>query len=205
MTETPDSMTASKEGSAQGAGATRILVVEDEKHLAAGLKLNLELEGYSVDIAGDAKEAAALLLRSDSYGAIILDVMLPDLDGFELCESRGQLSDGDDWTPNLVPVLPVGHGRLCESLRPLDLVADFADRVLVPAAVKGTADVRDHLAQNDLAYRLELHAHHVDLALDARNLRVVDHERAAFDVPQVAADQVLTNVLIRHGLPSQST
>ncbi|MEM9069912.1 MAG: response regulator transcription factor [Myxococcota bacterium] len=63
----------------------RLLVVEDEEHLAAGLKLNLELEGYDVDVAVSAKEAGERLLGADAYDAIVLDVMLPDFDGFELC------------------------------------------------------------------------------------------------------------------------
>ena len=60
----------------------KLLVVEDEEHLAAGLKLNLELEGYEVDIAGTAREAGERLLKPDGYDAIVLDVMLPDIDGF---------------------------------------------------------------------------------------------------------------------------
>ena len=63
----------------------RLLVVEDERNLAAGLKLNFELEDYEVDIAGTATEATRLLAQPEGYHAIILDVMLPDFDGFELC------------------------------------------------------------------------------------------------------------------------
>jgi len=63
----------------------RLLVVEDERHLATGLKLNFEFEGFEVDIAGTAREAAAMLARPEPYAAIILDVTLPDTDGFTLC------------------------------------------------------------------------------------------------------------------------
>lgn len=66
--------------------AARLLVVEDEQHLAAGIKLNLELEGYAVDIATTGRDAAGLMVQTDRYDAIILDVMLPDMDGFTLCE-----------------------------------------------------------------------------------------------------------------------
>jgi DNA-binding response OmpR family regulator len=65
--------------------APRLLVVEDEQHLAAGLKMNFEMEGYAVDVARSAREAAHALLRPEGYAALVLDVMLPDLDGFELC------------------------------------------------------------------------------------------------------------------------
>ena len=77
---------------------TKILVVEDEAHLAAGLKLNLELEGFRIDVASCAKEAAEFLLKEPDYQVLILDVMLPDMDGFELC--RKVRSSG-----NFVPVI----------------------------------------------------------------------------------------------------
>ena len=56
---------------------TKVLIVEDEAHIAAGLKLNLELEGYSVDVAKTGREAGEFLLNAQRYGVIILDVMLP--------------------------------------------------------------------------------------------------------------------------------
>jgi DNA-binding response OmpR family regulator len=76
----------------------RLLLVEDEQHLAAGLKLNFELEGYEVDLASTARRAAELLLGA-RYDAIVLDVMLPDTDGFELCK---KLRDGGNFTPVLM-------------------------------------------------------------------------------------------------------
>ncbi|MCA9534318.1 MAG: response regulator transcription factor, partial [Myxococcales bacterium] len=74
----------------------RLLVVEDEAHLAAGLKLNLELDGYQVDVAGNAKQAAEKLIRVDRYDAIVLDVMLPDVNGFDLCQ---KLRDAGNFVP----------------------------------------------------------------------------------------------------------
>ena len=50
-----------------------------------GLKLNLELEGYTVDVAKTGREAGEFLLHAQRYGVIILDVMLPDTDGFTIC------------------------------------------------------------------------------------------------------------------------
>lgn len=62
-----------------------VLIVEDEKHLADGLRFNLEAEGYEVDVAGSAEEAYPLLTdRQPPYDVIVLDVMLPGMDGFSL-------------------------------------------------------------------------------------------------------------------------
>ena len=75
---------------------TRILVVEDESHLAAGLKLNLELESFAVDVAQTGRQAAQFLARPNGYAAIVLDVMLPDVDGFDLCR---RMRDSGNYTP----------------------------------------------------------------------------------------------------------
>ena len=61
-----------------------ILVVDDEKLLVKGIKFNLENEGYQVDAAYDGLEAVDLA-RSGNYDLIILDVMMPELDGLEAC------------------------------------------------------------------------------------------------------------------------
>jgi len=61
-----------------------ILVVDDEKLLVKGIKFNLENEGYTVDAAYDGLEAVELA-RGGIYDLIILDVMMPELDGLEAC------------------------------------------------------------------------------------------------------------------------
>lgn len=62
---------------------SRILIVEDEAHLADGLRFNLEAEGHEVDIDGDGQQALDRLLTNRSrYDAVVLDVMLPGKDGF---------------------------------------------------------------------------------------------------------------------------
>jgi two-component system alkaline phosphatase synthesis response regulator PhoP len=66
------------------APAARILVVDDEAHLAAGIRENLEAEGYRTEIAHDG--AAGLeLLRAEPFDLVVLDVMMPNMDGLELC------------------------------------------------------------------------------------------------------------------------
>jgi len=62
-----------------------VLIVEDEKHLADGLRFNLEAEGYDVDTVGDGEAALALLLdQRPKFDAVVLDVMLPGKNGFEV-------------------------------------------------------------------------------------------------------------------------
>ncbi len=75
---------------------SRILIVEDEAHIAAGLRFNLEAEGYSVDVTDNGEDALQRLLtgRRD-FDALVLDVMLPGKDGFsvarELRESKNYI------------------------------------------------------------------------------------------------------------------
>lgn len=63
---------------------TRILVVEDEPAIAFGLETDLRAEGYDVEVAGDG-ETASRRGRDTSFGLLLLDVMLPRKDGFEVC------------------------------------------------------------------------------------------------------------------------
>jgi DNA-binding response OmpR family regulator len=64
--------------------AARILIVEDEQHLADGLKFNLDAEGFSTDVVDTGEAALERLIgsRRDSYDLVVLDVMLPGKDGF---------------------------------------------------------------------------------------------------------------------------
>jgi DNA-binding response OmpR family regulator len=62
---------------------SRVLIVEDEAHLANGLRFNLEAEGHAVRVSGDGEGALELLLkRKEPFDAVVLDVMLPGKDGF---------------------------------------------------------------------------------------------------------------------------
>ena len=64
---------------------SRILVVEDEAHIAAGLRFNLEAEGYAVDITDNGEDALRRLLTDhQDFDALVLDVMLPGKDGFSV-------------------------------------------------------------------------------------------------------------------------
>jgi two-component system alkaline phosphatase synthesis response regulator PhoP len=64
---------------------SRVLVVEDEAHLAQGLRFNLEAEGYSAEVVSDGEAATDRLLRKkENFDAIVLDIMLPGKDGFSV-------------------------------------------------------------------------------------------------------------------------
>ncbi|MBN2022104.1 MAG: response regulator transcription factor [Pirellulales bacterium] len=64
-----------------------ILVVEDEAHLAAGIKYNLEAEGYRVTAVGDGPEALRCIEKNPGIDMVILDLMLPGMSGYAVCES----------------------------------------------------------------------------------------------------------------------
>ena len=93
---------------------SRILIVEDEAHIAQGLQFNLEAEGHSVSCV-DSGEAACdrLLARGERYQAVVLDIMLPGMDGFEVA-SRLRTAK------NFVPVL-----MLTARSRPEDVLKGF--------------------------------------------------------------------------------
>ena len=70
---------------------TNILVVDDEKNIVKGIKFSLEQDGMTVDTAYDGEEALALA-RKNSYDLIILDVMLPKIEGTEVCQMIREFS-----------------------------------------------------------------------------------------------------------------
>ena len=78
----------------------KILIVEDEKHLAEGLRFNLEAENFAVELAADGAEALRLLIEENrQFDAIVLDVMLPEVDGFTVAQT---LRKKENFTPVLM-------------------------------------------------------------------------------------------------------
>ena len=85
-----------------------ILVVEDEEHLATGIRFNLEAEGYRVSTARDGAAALAVFQKQeDPVDLVILDIMLPGMSGYAVCETI-RSSGGD------VPILMLSARTLAE-------------------------------------------------------------------------------------------
>jgi DNA-binding response OmpR family regulator len=94
---------------------SRVLVVEDEAHIAQGLRFNLEAEGYLAEIAGDGESATNRLLeKKEDFDAVVLDIMLPGKDGFSVVSELRAAR-------NYVPVL-----MLTARSRPEDVLKGFA-------------------------------------------------------------------------------
>lgn len=94
---------------------SRVLVVEDEAHLAQGLRFNLEAEGYVAEVVGDGESATDRLLKEkEKFDVVVLDIMLPGKDGFSVVSELRAAR-------NYVPVL-----MLTARGRPEDVLRGFA-------------------------------------------------------------------------------
>jgi DNA-binding response OmpR family regulator len=78
---------------------SRILIVEDEQHLADGLRFNLEAEGYQVQVVDTGEAALETLAKDPAFDVVVLDVMLPGKDGFTV---MSELRQGGQFIPTLM-------------------------------------------------------------------------------------------------------
>src|SRR5579872_6002844 len=92
----------------------RVLIVEDEQHLADGLRFNLEAEGYEVEVTGTGEAALELLAAKTPVDVIVLDVMLPGKDGFTV---MSEMREAGQFIPTLI-LTARGH--------PADVLQGFA-------------------------------------------------------------------------------
>jgi len=118
----------------------RVLVVEDETRMASLLKRALEEEGHAVDVAADGGDGL-WLATENAYAAIVLDVMLPDLDGFELCR---RLRDQGLWVP---VIMLTARDSVGDRVRGLDAGAD--DYLVKPFSLAELAARLRALARRD--------------------------------------------------------
>jgi DNA-binding response OmpR family regulator len=98
---------------------SRVLVVEDEAHLAQGLRFNLQAEGYSAEVVGDGESATHRLIdNKENFDVVVLDIMLPGKDGFSVVSELRAAK-------NYVPVLMLtARGSPEDVLRGFDAGAD---------------------------------------------------------------------------------
>lgn len=139
----------------------KLLVVDDERRIATSVKRGLEQEGYAVDVAFDGEEGF-LSAKGDEYDAIILDVMMPAMNGFEVAK---KLRDEGVKTPIL---MLTAKDQSRDVVRGLDSGADdylakpFAFEVLsarVRALLRRPTDVIDTvLTAGDLSMNIATHS-----------------------------------------------
>ena len=118
----------------------RVLVVEDETRMASLLKRALEEEGHVVDVAADGTDGL-WLATENPYGAIVLDVMLPDFDGFELCR---RIRGNGQWVP---VIMLTARDSVGDRVRGLDAGAD--DYLVKPFSLAELAARLRALARRD--------------------------------------------------------
>ena len=121
--------------------APRILIVEDEESLADSIRYNLEREGFTVDVATDGRRALERF-RSDPPALVILDLMLPELSGLDVCRAIRSESD--------VPIIVVtAKDSEADKVTGLELGAD--DYVTKPFSVRELISrVRAHLRRANM-------------------------------------------------------
>ena len=90
----------------------RVLVVEDETRLAEGLRRGFEAEGFAVDLAANGTDGL-WLARENEYAVIVLDIMLPGISGYRICET---LRAERNWTPILMLTAKDGEWDQVEAL-----------------------------------------------------------------------------------------
>ena len=171
---------------------SRILIVEDEAHLAEGLRFNLEAEGHTVEVDGDGQSALDRLLANRStYDAVVLDVMLPGRDGFEVVK---QLRTAGHYVPVL---MLTARSRPSDVLQGFEAGADdylpkpFELQILL-ARLRGLLRRRQWMQQDQHEHEQLTFAGRT-LDLEALELRVGDK---AYQLTQMECD--LLQYLVRN-------
>ena len=145
----------------------KVLVVDDEKLIVKGIKFSLEQDGMEVTAAYDGKEAYELAMQND-YDIILLDVMLPELNGFEVCQMIREKSD--------VPIIMLtAKSDDMDKIMGLEYGAD--DYITKPFNIlQLKARIKAILRRNNRSHRKEeekdTRIHVRDLTMDTESRRV---------------------------------
>ena len=146
----------------------RILLIEDEHKLATAIKRALELQRYAVDVAFDGEEGLDMAVGEQSFDLIISDIMLPGIDGLEVCK---KMRKAGVHTPLL---LLTAKGQIQDKVQGLDMGAD--DYMVKPFSfdelfARVRALIRRPVGERDPILRL------ADLSLDPTNFKVERGEK----------------------------
>ena len=178
----------------------RILVVEDEEGVATSLERGLEADGFAVDVASNGVDGL-WLAQTNTYAAIVLDIMLPGLNGYRVCRT---LREEGNWTPILMLTAKDGDLDEAEGLdtgaddyltKPFSYVVLLA-RIRALLRRAGSQPAADVLEIGDV--RLDQAAHRcwrgeVEVSLSPRAMAVLEYlMRNAGNV--VSKDDILHNV-----------
>jgi DNA-binding response OmpR family regulator len=190
-----------------------ILVVDDEPHIVLGLRDALEFEGFRVISAGKGREAIALA-RTEAPDAIILDLMLPDVNGYAVCEELRRINA-------LVPIVMLtARSQEADKVRGLDVGADdyvtkpfgvneliARVRAIFRRAARGAANVPETLAIGETT---------VNFTAQTLNVRGREHTLSFYEVEllrmlaeragqPVSRDEILSRIWGLDGSPTNRT
>jgi DNA-binding response OmpR family regulator len=165
--------------------SVRVLIVEDEVKMARAIRRGLEHEGYAVDVVTDGEDAVIRGSEND-YDALVLDVMLPRLDGFSVCEA---IRSQGRWAPVL---MLTARDAIEDRIRGLDVGAD--DYLIKPFAfgelhARLRALIRRGAGERPVALEVE------DVVLDPATHTVTRSNQA---VPLSPREFSLLEYLMRH-------
>jgi two-component system response regulator MprA len=166
----------------------RILVVDDEPAVRASLERALRLDGYDVTLAADGREALATLAHEPSTDAVVLDVLMPELGGIEVCR---RLREAGDRTPVL---MLTARDRIADRVRGLDAGAD--DYLVKPFALEElSARLRALLRRTGNGADPDERLRFADLVLDPAAHEIHRGERL---VELTRTEFLLLELLLRH-------
>ena len=152
--------------------AKKVLVVDDEKLIVKGIRFSLEQDGMEVDCAYDGEEAFEMA-KANQYDMILLDVMLPKMDGFEVCQQIREFSDvpiimltakGDD----MDKILGLEYGADDYITKPFNILE-------VKARIKAIMR-RMTPPQGDSKETTVLKSKDLELDIDSRRLKILDKD-----------------------------
>ncbi len=175
---------------------SRVLIVEDEEHLAAGLKLNLEAEGFSAEVEENGAAALQRLLAAGAGGfdVVLLDVMLPGLDGFEVVR---RLRAARQFVPVMLLTARSGTDDVLRGFEAGadDYVPKPFDLSVLLARITGLLRRRTWLRGDVVAGQAELDEYRfADVAIDFRDLVL---RRGESEQPLTVTEATLLGYLVR--------